>query len=178
MVWMGDVVRVGWLGWLSGEFVESFPSAGLPAPERLAVLPLTLSGNWTGSWRVLPETAPGESCVWPVAVVRPGVRARAVCSRLVQVLPMAGLRRPVTSMVLPQMFAGMCAGSWTAFPEIGPGDPVAAPFAVESACAGPATAMAPEVTARAIALLRVARFMGFRLSAVIAGTCPHCVKRL
>src|SRR5690606_17959541 len=76
---------------------------------------------------------------------------------LAQEFPMAGLRTPTMSTVLPQTLTGAYTGACTELPESTPGDPDAAPWAPESAWAAPpAAAIMPVAAAMVIRPLRVA----------------------
>ncbi|CAM5249280.1 hypothetical protein SFUMM280S_07462 [Streptomyces fumanus] len=111
------------------------------------LLPQALTGTSTGTWTSLPEATPGESVACPSALAPPPC-APWPPSRLAQELPIAGLRTPTTSTVLPQRLTGACTGACTVLPESAPGDPVAEPWAPEPvAWAVPLTAASTPVAA-------------------------------
>src|SRR5690606_40013232 len=78
-------------------------------------------------------------------------------------LPKAGFSAPITLTVLPQTLTGMWTGTWITLPERTPGEPIAAPWAPESAKAGAAMARAISAPATTAALF----FMKFPFSAVM-----------
>src|SRR6478735_4211798 len=107
--------------------------AGLPRPMPVTLFPQTFTGTSTGTTTVLPEATPGES----LACAPPDAPGRACAGMLAQELPIAGLRTPTTSTVLPQALTGAWTGTCTVFPDATPGEFEAEPLAAESACAMP-----------------------------------------
>lgn len=166
----------GCVAWVLDVFSEWLPKTGLRSPTTLTLSPLMFTGRSIGSWMPLPDTAPGEPFSAEAAVAPPPLAEPPLVVLpppvLAQLLPIAGLRSPTTFTVSPHTFTGMWTGSWIPLPEISPGEPTAAPSAVESAYTGPATAIAPEAAARAITPFRVTRFIGSLPSRIKRGHSP------
>ncbi len=133
---------------------EGPPFLGVPCVVS-PLLGVWVTGGGVDGW---PVVAGGGGLCGPCSSGQSssGVTGGAVCAGaavLAQSLPKAGLAAPTTSTELPQALTGMCTGAWTLFPATTPGDPVAAPEALEPEADLPPPVCAPPWCPEALAQL-------------------------